>query len=109
MLTPAAPARSPGCGAEVLSLTWPQIDFTGGFMRLEPGATKNSEGRAFPLIPELRTLLERRQAITRRLERAQARIIAHVFRYGRLIRNLQRTGISRSVAMKLTGHTTEAV
>jgi integrase len=125
--------------SEVLSLTWAQVDFAGGFVRLEPGTTKNNEGRAFPLIPELRALLERRQAITRRCERAQARIIAHVFhrdgkpikslrrawmtackdagRPGLLlhdlrrsaVRNLERAGISRSVAMKLTGHKTEAV
>jgi integrase len=56
---------------------WPQVDLAGGFVRLEPGTTKNSESRAFPLIPELRALLERWQAITRRCERAQGRIIAH--------------------------------
>jgi integrase len=125
--------------SEVLPLTWAQVDFQGGFVRLEPGTTKNNEGRAFPLIPELRALLERRQAITRRCERAQGRIIAHVFhRYGKpirslrrawktackdagrpglllhdlrrsAVRNLERAGISRSVAMKLTGHKTEAV
>src|SRR5438093_6281098 len=125
--------------SEVLPLKWAQVDFVGGFVRLEPGTTKNNEGRAFPLIPELRSLLERRQAITRRCERAQARIITHVFhrrggpikslrrawktacreagRPGLLlhdlrrsaVRNLERAGISRSVAMKLTGHKTEAV
>jgi integrase len=125
--------------SEVLPLTWAQVDFAGGFVRLEPGTTKNKDGRAFPLIPELRALLERRQAITRRCERAQARIITHVFHgYGRpikslrrawktacreagrpalllhdlrrsAVRNLERAGISRSVAMKLTGHKTEAV
>jgi integrase len=77
--------------SEVLPLTWAQVDFAGGFVRLEPGTTKNNEGRAFPLIPELRVLLERRQAITRRCERAQARIIAHVFhRYGKPIKSLRR-------------------
>ena len=125
--------------SEVLPLRWQQVDLAGGFVRLEPGTTKNTEGRAFPLIPELRALLERRQAITRRCERAQGRIIAHVFhRYGRpikslrrawmtacrkagrpgllphdlrrsAVRNLERAGISRSVAMKLTGHKTEAI
>lgn len=74
--------------SEVLPLTWAQIDFAGGFVRLEPGTTKNKDGRAFPLIPELRALLERRQAVTRRCERAQARIIARVFH--------ERAGISRS-------------
>src|SRR6266571_2072843 len=74
-----------------LPLTWAQVDFAGGFVRLEPGTTKNNDGRAFPLIPELRALLERRQALTRRCERAQARIIAHVFhRYGRPIKSLRR-------------------
>jgi integrase len=125
--------------SEVLRLTWGQVDLPGGFVRLEPGTTKNNEGRNFPLIPELRRLLERRQEHTRRCERAQGRIIPEVFhRYGRTIRsmrrawmtacrkagvpglllhdlrrsavrNLERAGVSRSVAMKLTGHKTENV
>ena len=36
--------------SEVLPLTWAQVDFVGGFVRLEPGTTKNNEGRAFPAI-----------------------------------------------------------
>jgi integrase len=76
--------------SEVLPLTWTQVDFAGGFVRLEPGTTKNNERRAFLLIPEPCALLER-QAITRRCERAQARIIAHVFhRYGKPIKSLRR-------------------
>src|SRR5262245_18513636 len=124
--------------SEVLPLKWAQVDFA-GFVRLEPGTTKNNEGRAFPLIPELRTLLNRRQVLTRRCKRAQARIITHVFhRYGKpikslrrawmpackkaglpgllphdlrrsAVRHLERSGVSRSVAMRLTGHKTEAV
>ena len=124
---------------EALPLTWPQVDWGGGFVRLNPGTTKNEEGRAFPLIPELRSILERRLELTRRCERAQDRIIPFVFhRNGRpmktmrrswgsacrkagvpglilhdlrrsAVRNLERAGISRSVAMKLTGHKTENV
>ena len=33
--------------SEVLPLRWPQVDLAGGFVRLEPGTTRNSEGRAF--------------------------------------------------------------
>src|SRR5207247_1356101 len=61
--------------AEVFSLSWSQVDWSGGFVRLEPGMTKNGEGRAFPITPALRALLERRQEYTRRCERAQTRII----------------------------------
>jgi integrase len=31
--------------SEVLPLRWGQVDFAGGFVRLEPGTTKNNEGR----------------------------------------------------------------
>jgi integrase len=125
--------------SEVFPLTWAQVDWAGGFVRLEPGTTKNREGRAFPITPELRALLERRQEYTRRCERAQARIIPWVFHRrgqpiknmkrswrtacqnagvpGRVlhdlrrtaVRNLERANVSRSVAMKMTGHKTESV
>jgi integrase len=125
--------------SEVLALTWAQIDWSVGFVRLDPGTTKNSEGRSFPLIPELRAVLERRLDVTRRCERAQDRIIPEVFHRGgrpiktmrrswtsacrraglpdlilhdlrrSAVRNLERAGISRSVAMKMTGHKTESV
>src|SRR5262245_26080052 len=35
--------------AEVLSLTWKQVSFDAATVRLEPGTTKNREGRLFPL------------------------------------------------------------
>ncbi len=125
--------------SEVFSLTWTQVDWAGGFVRLEPGTTKNREGRAFPLTPELRALLERRLDVTKRCERAQSRIIPFIFHRagrpirsmrrswrtacrkagipGRLlhdfrrsaVRNLERAGVSRSTAMKMTRHKTEAV
>src|SRR5262250_964673 len=44
--------------SELLSREWPSVDFKGGWLRLEPGETKNREGRQFPLIPPLRALLE---------------------------------------------------
>jgi integrase len=125
--------------SEVFTLTWAQVDWAGGFVRLEPGTTKNREGRAFPITPALRAVLERRLDFTRRCERMQGRIIPWVFHRkgqpirsmkgswnracekagvpGRLlhdlrrsaVRNLERAGVSRSVAMKMTGHKTESV
>jgi len=35
---------------EILKLTWANIDFVHGGVRLEPGTTKNSEGRTFPFL-----------------------------------------------------------
>ena len=125
--------------SEVFPLRWPQVDFKGGFVRLDPGTTKNREGRLFPPTPELRALLEQRLEYTRRCERAQGKIVPYVFHRsgrplkcmrrswktackdagvpGRLlhdlrrsaVRNLERASISRSVAMKVTGHKTESV
>jgi integrase len=126
---------------EAQGLTWAGVDLDAGVVRLEPGVTKNREGREFPFsaLPPLVELLKGLRASTEVLEREQACIISHVFHRkgrpirsyvgawrsackaaglsGRLVhdlrrtavRNLERAGVSRSVAMKLTGHKTEAV
>jgi hypothetical protein len=67
-----------------LALTWAQVDFANGVIRLEPGATKNGDGRTFPfaLLPELATLMAQQRAATRSLEREQERIIPLVFHVG---------------------------
>ena len=76
----------------MFTLTWGQVDWNGGFVRLEPGTTRNQEGRAFPITPALRAILERRQELTRRCERAQPRIIPLVFhRSGRPILSFRRS------------------
>lgn len=46
--------------SEILTLQWRQVDLRAGEVRLDPGSTKNREGRVFPLTPELRGLLDRR-------------------------------------------------
>jgi len=137
---------------EVLGLEWWQVDFAVGVVRLEPGTTKNDEGRVFPfaVLPELATLLRRQREHTDVVERATGQIIKAVFhRTGRpikdfagawasaciaagfyrvdpatrkkkptrlfhdlrrcAVRALERAGVARSVAMKLTGHKTESV
>jgi integrase len=126
--------------SEILPLQWRQIDFSGvGTVRLDPGSTKNDDGRIFVMTPGLRALLEAQKAATEALQRKTGRIIPWVFhRRGRpikdfrtawakaceaagvpgriphdfrrtAVRNLERAGVSRSVAMKMTGHRTEAV
>lgn len=38
-----------GVNSEVLPLQWRQVDFTAVRVRLEPGTTKNKQGREFPI------------------------------------------------------------
>jgi integrase len=127
--------------SEVLNLQLRQIDFENGTVLLDPGTTKNDEGRIFPFTntSELRKLLEAQRAVTDRLQRERGIVCPWVFhRNGRpiksydgawrsatkkagvpgrtvhdfrrtAVRRLEHAGISRSVAMKLTGHKTESV
>jgi len=125
--------------SEILALQWHQVDFEAGVVRLDLGKTKNREGRLFPMNEELRAILDKQRADTTDLQRRTGRIIPWVFHRrgvpikslygawrtacraagvpGRIlhdfrrtaVRNLERAGVSRSAAMKLTGHKTEAV
>ena len=117
------------------------MDLDAGIMRLEPGTTKNGEGREFPfdVFPELRAVIEAQRKYRDEVAKRTDKIPAHVFHRngvpfksfykrwrsacreagleGKLmhdfrrtaVRNLERAGVSRSVAMKLTGHKTESV
>ncbi|MBI4584013.1 MAG: tyrosine-type recombinase/integrase [Planctomycetes bacterium] len=127
--------------SEIVNLLWCQVDFVAGIIRLEPGTTKNNEGREFPFaaLPALADLLRRQREYTDAVQKAQDRIVPWTFHRngepvgdfkkawqtacraalipGRLfhdfrrtaVRNLERASVPRSVAMKLTGHKTEAV
>ena len=128
--------------SEILTLQWRQVDLKAGTVRLDPGTTKNRDGRLFPYgshLPELRDVLEDQKRVTTAVETAEDKICPWVFhRNGRrvkgfrkawanacvaagcpgmiphdlrrtAVRNLERAGVSRSVAMQLTGHKTEAV
>ena len=46
--------------SEILPLEWRHVDFRIGEVRLDPGTTKNNEGRVFPFTADLRE--QRRQA-----------------------------------------------
>src|SRR5690606_32893846 len=66
---------------ELLSRCWRHVDFEAGWIRLEPGETKNEEGRQFPLIPPLRAVLEEQRRRKLEVELRTGRIIDSVFFY----------------------------
>ncbi len=108
---------------------------------MEPGSTKNDEGRVFPFsaLPTLADLLRCQWDRTMELQMQRGSVVPWVFHRngqrvrdfrrawenactlagvpGRIlhdfrrtaVRNLERAGVSRSVAMKLVGHKTEAI
>ena len=125
-----------------------------GWLRLDPGETKNKEGRNFPFTLRLREIIDQQLERTKALEKATGRIIPWLFhRHGKpiktfrrswltacvkaglgteirsangklikkignriphdfrrtAVRNLERAGVSRSDAMKMVGHKTEAI
>ena len=46
--------------SEVLPLRWPNVDFDGAVVTLDPDVAKNEEPRTFPLTDDLRALLDQR-------------------------------------------------
>jgi integrase len=125
--------------AELQTRTWNHVDLDAGWIRLEPGETKNGEGRMFPLTPELRTALELQRERTDAIEKETGSIIPWVFHHGdqpirywrrswltaiaaagvpgllrhdfrrTAVRNLERAGVPRTAAMKMVGHKTESI
>ena len=127
--------------SEVMPLRWQQVDLHAGVVRLEPGTTKNDEGRQFPFgkLQELDEIMWLQRHRTNEVLVRTGQMVPWVFHRngvpirdftkawriackaaglaGRIphdfrrtaVRNLERAGVSRSAAMKLTGHKTESV
>lgn len=121
---------------EILNLQWRQVDFTQNTLRLEPGTTKNKEGRIAPMISEMKDVLERwwleslskypkcpwvihrdGERITKHFGKSWKTACARVGLNGLLfhdlrrsaIRNLVRAGVPQSIAMSISGHKTDSV
>jgi integrase len=65
--------------SEILTRQWSHVDARAGWLRLEPGETKNREGRMFPLTPELRAVLERQREATEAAQRETGGIVPWLF------------------------------
>jgi integrase len=65
--------------SEVLPLQWRQVDLKAGEVRLDPGTTKNMEGRVFYLTAELKKLLSDQRKAANRVQRQKGMIVQHVF------------------------------
>ncbi len=79
--------------SEILGLTWRQIEFDAGMMRLEPGTTKNDDGRTFPFseLPELAQGLRDQRDFTTAYEKKQGIIVPYVFhRNGHRIKSIRK-------------------
>jgi integrase len=65
--------------AEICPLQWTQVDFVHKVLRLEPGMTKNKEGRNFGFTPNLEKALIAQRAKVKLFEREIGRVIPYVF------------------------------
>lgn len=65
--------------SEVLPLQWRQFDLKAGEVRLDPGTTKNLEGRVFYLTTELKKLFADQRKAADRIQRRKEMILQHVF------------------------------
>ena len=123
--------------SEIAGLTWDQVDRQQGIVRLEPGETKNDEGRTVYLDDELKEIFNRRwtdrkKAMVimpyvfqdktgtdkiKRFDKAfkkackDAKIGVRLFHDFRrtAVRNMVRAGIPERVAMMISGHKTRSV
>jgi site-specific recombinase XerD len=84
--------------AEILTRQKHHVDLKNGWLRLDPGESKNRAGRMFPLTPKLREILAKQLAKTETLEKITGRIIPWLFhRNGKQIKAFRRSWVSACV------------
>ena len=123
--------------SEIAGLKWSHVDKKNGIVRLEPGETKNDDGRTVYLDSELKEVI----ALQWELRKQSQRVLRYVFpnRLGTdyikdfrfawnkafkkakldrklfhdlrrtAVRNMVRAGIPERVAMQISGHKTRSV
>ncbi len=117
---------------EILGLKWNQVDLREGIVRLEPGETKNNEGRTFYMEPELLNMLNALHEKQRKdcplvfhlngnrlydFRKSWDKACTSIGKPGLLfhdlrrsaIRNMVRAGVPERVAMTISGHKTRCV
>ena len=118
--------------SEILNLQWNQVNLKEGIVRLEPGETKNDDGRTLYMEPELWGLMEELYR-NRRMDclyvfhsngkriydfrKSWDTACSDIGRQGLLfhdlrrsgVRNMIRAGIPERVAMTISGHKTRSV
>lgn len=124
--------------SEVLPLEWRNVDWEGRCVRLDPGSTKNGEGRSFPFTTDIEKVLKDQLATHEALKKV-GKVVPFVFhrdgeriRYFRAawanacaeagcpkalvhdmrrsaVRTFERAGVPRSAAMSMVGHKTESI
>jgi integrase len=91
---------------EVLGLTWERVDLQTGIVRLEPGSTKNWDGRTVVLPEPLREVLTQLWQEVRSIATPRE-IAAHVpwvfLRHGQRIRNFRRAWAGACSRAKIPG------
>ena len=91
--------------SEILPLQWCQVDFQAGTVTLDPGTTKNKDGRVFPFTVELRSVLEEQKARRDAMQR-EGLISPWVFTYqGRQFKRYRKSWKS-ACQPRLTGEGT---
>ncbi|MGO9059035.1 MAG: tyrosine-type recombinase/integrase [Candidatus Binataceae bacterium] len=91
--------------SELLTRQHRHFDLDSGWLRLDPGETKNGEGREFPITSEMRRVLSEQLVQTKALEHASGRVVPWLFHHddGRPIRSYKRAWLSACKRAGLAG------